>query len=266
MIIKELSYKLESLIPVKLALSFDNVGLLIGNQTSQISAIYVALDINEDVIDRAIELESNTIINHHPIIFNPIKNLSQNYSNLNILKCIQNNINVLCYHTNLDAINFGMNDELVKILGFDYNNIEILESNSLDNNAGIGRIVELKNPISIESILGNIRENLYIKNMRIVNNSNKDNIRKICIINGSGNSLIKQCYGKLVDLVITGDTTYHTAFEAYNNNLSIIDIGHFNSENIVYLNTMRNILNKLNISSKVNVFYDDVLKDVYRYV
>lgn len=263
--IGEFINKMELLVPSNLALTYDNVGLLIGNMESDITGLYISLDINEDIINKLLDLKINTVIIHHPIIFNPIKNLSFRYDNIDILKCIKHDINVLCYHTNLDMINNGINDELINILEFEYNNMSILEPSKIDSNLGIGRILDLATPLNINLIIDKIRTNLYINNMRLVNNRN-DNINRICIINGSGNSLIKLCYGKNIDLVITGDITYHTAFEAHKNNLSILDIGHFNSENAAYMNVMKNIFRTLDIGDNLNIVYDDILTDIYNYI
>ncbi|AID44485.1 Hypothetical protein SFBmNL_00577 [Candidatus Arthromitus sp. SFB-mouse-NL] len=263
--ISEFIDRMELLVPSNLALSYDNVGLLIGNMESDITGLYISLDINEDIINKILDLKINTVITHHPVIFNSIKNLSFQYDNTDILKCIKHDINVLSYHTNLDMINNGVNDELINILKFEYNNISILEPSEIDSNLGIGRIVDLSRPLNINVIIDKIKTNLYINSMRLVNNRN-DSINRICVINGSGNSLIKLCYGKNIDLVITGDITYHTAFEAYKNRLSILDIGHFNSENIAYMNVMKKICRILDINDNLNIVYDDILTDIYNYI
>lgn len=261
----ELIQKLEKIMPSYIALSFDNVGLLIGNNNSIVTGIYVALDINSEIIRTMISKGINTIITHHPIIFKPFKDLTYNESNYKVIECIKNDINVICCHTNLDAIIGGINDELVNILGLSYCESSILESNLSNSKVGIGRILKLKDLLNIDEIIYIIKNKLNIGGIRVVGYEKLKKIRNICIINGSGNSLISYCFNKDIDLVITGDITYHTAFEANENNLSIIDIGHFNSENNAYKSSIRKILKSLNIGSII-IVYDDILKDVFKYM
>lgn len=263
--IKQLLDNIENVVPSKLSLDFDNVGLLIGNYESTITGIYVTLDINNKIIEEVYENKINTIISHHPIIFNSLKKIINYGENDNkLIKCILNNINVITYHTNLDAINGGMNDQFVKFLGFDYKNLEILSLNRLDNTVGIGRILELLEPTSIELIIKNIKDKFNIDVLRMVDSGNKY-IQKICLINGSGNGMINECFNKNIDLVITGDISYHTAFDALENSVSLIDMGHFNSENIIYKNVMERILRDI-VDKDIKVYYDNLLTDVYKYV
>lgn len=61
-------------------------------------------------------------------------------------------------------------------------------------------------------------------------------IKRVALTTGSGCSLIKSIKA---DCFLTGDIKYHDAMEAKSINLSMIDIGHFESERflqIFYLN------------------------------
>lgn len=264
MTIGELLNKLHNVVPKKIAMSFDNVGLLIGNELEEVKGVYVTLDINEEVIEFVINNKINTIISHHPIIFSPLKQiLNSNNVQRKIIKCIENNINVICCHTNLDAVKNGMNDYLIEFLGFEYEKVEILEINELDNNCGIGRILTLKQPMEYLEVIKKVKTVFKVEKLRCVN-SNKEIVNRICLINGSGNSMIKDCFNKNVDVVITGDITYHTAFDSIENQINLIDIGHFTSENEIYLNLMRKLLNSIDVNK--NIYFDTLLKEVYTYM
>lgn len=255
----------ENIIPNKLALNFDNVGLLIGDYDKDINGIYLCLDINEKVINKVKKYNINTIISHHPVIFNPINRIvKDNILSKKIMDCISNNINIISYHTNLDIVVNGMNENMVKILNFDYIDIDILDINEWDDKCGIGRIIKLRETLDIKFIIQEIKQKFKIHTLKFVD-SGVQKINKICLINGSGNSLIKKCLNRGIDLVITGDITYHTAFEALENGLSLIDMGHFNSENIVYMESMKYFIKKF-IKEDINIYFDDILTDVYKYV
>lgn len=265
MIIREFINRIEKIVPQNIALSFDNVGLLIGNEEDDISGIYISLDITDEIIEYVHKNKINTIVTHHPLIFNSFKRfVNYNAISRKIRKCISYGINVIAYHTNLDAVINGMNDELVKSLGFMYKNMEILELNKINSEYGIGRILDVVEPINIDYIINHIKKLFNLDTIRIID-SGKTEMSRICIINGSGNSMVSSCFGKEVDLIITGDITYHTAFEAKENNITIIDIGHFHSENMVYKKVMKRIIDNI-IVDDINIYCDDLLSDVYRYL
>lgn len=60
-------------VPFSTAESWDNVGLLIGDENQQVNGILTALDCTEEVVDQAIDKNINIIIAHHPLIFKGIK-------------------------------------------------------------------------------------------------------------------------------------------------------------------------------------------------
>ena len=82
---------LNEIAPMKYALSFDNVGLLVGNAESEVSGIVVSLDITDKVIDEAKGCGANLIVSHHPVIFDPMKSVvSGNTTANHVIKMIEN--------------------------------------------------------------------------------------------------------------------------------------------------------------------------------
>ena len=63
----------------------------------------ITIDTTEEVVDEAIKNDCNLIITFHPIIFDGLKNITeQTYVERIVFKAIQNNINIYAIHTNLD--------------------------------------------------------------------------------------------------------------------------------------------------------------------
>lgn len=108
-------------VPFSTAESWDNVGLLIGDENQQVNGILTALDCTEEVVDQAIDKNINIIIAHHPLIFKGIKNIVQTGYGKIIRKLIQNDINLIAMHTNLDVNPSGVNKMLADTL--DLNNV-----------------------------------------------------------------------------------------------------------------------------------------------
>ena len=129
--IKSLIKKLEKNFPKNIAESWDNVGLLVGDESREITKVQVSLDATEEVIDHAIEVGANLIITHHPIIFSGIKNVtSKNLMGRKLLKLIENKIAVYSMHTNLDSAKSGLNQYICEKLGVKTS--KILDEKNMD--------------------------------------------------------------------------------------------------------------------------------------
>ncbi|MFP4660722.1 MAG: Nif3-like dinuclear metal center hexameric protein [Halanaerobiales bacterium] len=116
----------ERLAPEDLACEWDNVGLQVGNKTSEITRVLISLDINNEVIDEAIKKDCQLIMAHHPLIFKGVKIITEDsYQGQLLYKAIQNNLNIYIMHTNLDLAQNGLNDYLASILEVDV--IDILD-------------------------------------------------------------------------------------------------------------------------------------------
>lgn len=118
MIIQDVINYLEELSPLAYAEDFDNVGLLVGHKSTQITGILVTLDTLETVVDEAIENNCNLIVSFHPIIFKGLKKLTgANYVERVVIKAIKNNIAIFAMHTALDNAPQGVNDMICKKIG-----------------------------------------------------------------------------------------------------------------------------------------------------
>lgn len=104
--------------PKRYAMDDDPVGLHIGSLSRPVEKVLVTLDVNEDIIDEAIDKGAKLIIAHHPPIFRPLNNiLTDTPQGRMIEKCIKNDISVYAAHTNLDVAPGGVNDMLASMLG-----------------------------------------------------------------------------------------------------------------------------------------------------
>lgn len=115
--IKEVANYLESIAPLYFQEDYDNVGLLVGNSNTALTAVLITLDCTEEVIEEAINLNCNLIITHHPIIFSGLKRLNgRNHVERTIIKAIKNDIAIYTIHTNLDNVSNGVNAKIAEKL------------------------------------------------------------------------------------------------------------------------------------------------------
>ena len=118
MTIKDVTNFLEEIAPLNQAEDFDNVGLLIGKDTTKVSGVLVTLDTLEETIDEAISNNCNLVVSFHPIIFSGLKKINGNtYVERVVLKAIQNNIAIYATHTALDNSKVGVSAKMCEVLG-----------------------------------------------------------------------------------------------------------------------------------------------------
>ncbi|MGL5869684.1 Nif3-like dinuclear metal center hexameric protein [Clostridium chrysemydis] len=240
--VKDIISVMENFAPPILKEDFDNVGLMVGDKEEKVSKVLLALDCTNSVIEEAKKNNCDMIITHHPLIFKkPNRIVKDDFLGNKIIELIKNDISLYSSHTNLDSVKGGINDTIVKMLGFEFNSI-IEESNKGYDGAGLGRIVNLEEELDLNSLIEKIKSNLNVSNLRVV--KGKERLKKIAIINGSGQSFFNDCIAEGVDCIITGDTTYHFASDLKELGITIIDPGHFKTEWLVFLSVMENIIEK----------------------
>lgn len=222
---------MENYAPSCLKESYDNVGLMIGDLNAEVTSTLVALDCTLEVIMEALEKNCNLILTHHPLLFlKPNVITTETLQGKKIIELIKNNINVYSSHTNLDIVKDGLNDIIIKLLGFNkYTVIEPAVQSSEAEPQGIGRLVSLDHPTTLQQLCEKVKASLNISGFRYAGEENM-RISKIAVINGSGEDYFKASVNCGADCIITGDTSYHYVSDYMEMGLGIIDAGHFETE------------------------------------
>lgn len=118
MTINQITQKLEQLAPLVYQESYDNCGLITGNDNWDCIGVLCSLDVTENVVLEAIKNNCNLIVAHHPIVFNGLKKINgNNYVERTIIAAIKNNIAIYAIHTNLDNILHGVNNIMANQIG-----------------------------------------------------------------------------------------------------------------------------------------------------
>lgn len=116
--ISQITNFLSSRIPVSLQEDYDNSGLQIGDESREIKAALLSVDITEDIVDEAITEGIGLIISHHPLIFKGLRSITgSNYIERVIRKAILNDIAIYSAHTNLDVIKGGVSYMMAQKIG-----------------------------------------------------------------------------------------------------------------------------------------------------
>jgi len=229
----EVVQKLEALAPLRLAGSWDNVGLLVDPMTDKpIEKVLVTNDLTEAVMKEAVQLKSDLIISYHPPIFRPLKRLTANSWKERIaVNCLTNRIAVFSPHTSLDAIQGGVNDWLVKPFG--KGAVSPLEE--VEPGVGPGRILQLDNKLPLKDAVSAIKTHLGMEKVRLAvgcgcEDTHQATVSSVAVCAGSGGSVLNTPLGRKADLWLTGEMSHHEVLDAVHSGISVVLCDHSNTE------------------------------------
>ncbi len=203
------------------ALSYDNSGHLVGSLDSAVTGIVVCLDCTEEAVTQAVKEGANLIVSHHPVIFDPLKRVTDESV---VYRLIRNDISVISAHTNLDQADGGINELLAKAIGL--KNIKSLT----DSEGFVYRIGETKEPISADCFAVQVSEKLSLPVKYVGTNTH---IKRVAVCSGSGGSMLGEVAETGVDAFVTADIKHDVFLDAHSLGLVLLDAGHFNTEDII---------------------------------
>lgn len=122
MTIHEIKAYINTFAPFSSAMGYDNVGVLLGSDQTEVTKAVVSLDATMETLEYALAVGANLVITHHPVIFDPLRRLPEESV---VYQYIRHGVAVLSAHTNLDMARGGLNDLLAKrldlssVAGFD---------------------------------------------------------------------------------------------------------------------------------------------------
>lgn len=264
--VKEFHAIIEKVAPSVLKEKYDNVGLMIGDMEQHIGNILVAMDCTMEVIEEAVEKGCNFVFTHHPLLFiKPATITNETLKGKKILKLIKNDIALYSAHTNLDSAFNGINDYAAKIIG--YESIEVMDKskiNGFQEDSGIGRILELKETIVLKDLCEKVKELYSSKTLKYSGNE-KWKIKRVALINGSGQDYFSLAKDMGADCIITGDTTYHFVSDLIEEGIAVIDPGHFDTEWSAFKIVVNNLEGKLrNIGFNGNIIFSETCRNPYK--
>lgn len=215
---------IEQLAPPELAEEWDNTGLLLGSRNREVSKIMICLDVTLDALEAAIDQKADLIVSHHPVIFKGIKRINEDtVKGRQLYRAISSGICVISAHTNLDHAENGVNAKLAEALGLE--DTEVLGK-------GPGRTGFLKERMSFDDFTAHVKEKLDVPFVRTVGNA-VSGVSKVAVFCGSFDDDLEALMRSGADAVVTGDLKYHTALDAREAGLCLIDAGHFGTERVI---------------------------------
>ena len=243
--VEDIRRAVNDIAPFELAESWDNPGLLVGDPATAVSKVLTCLDVTAAAAHKAVELDCNVIVSHHPLIFKGIRNLSVGEPATATLKVLlQHDIAVIAAHTNLDIAEGGVNDTLAHLIGLDMDTLQgFVPAGKMPDGrpAFMGRIGEPeRSGLTIDDFVAQVAAALPAGQVRFVRagslhrfdatGGSATTVRRVALCSGSGAEFIPQAAAMGADTYVTGDVRYHDAQLAANLGLNLIDAGHFGTE------------------------------------
>lgn len=227
-ILRQICDFLDDFAPPHLAEEWDNVGLLVGDPSQPIQRVMTCLTITPTSAAEAVREQADLIVTHHPLPFKPLKRLtSDQTAGRLLLQLIQAGIAVHSPHTAFDSAAAGINQQLAEGLGLSA--IEPLVPAADGQPFGSGRNGKLSPPLPLDELAARLKQFLTIDRLQLVGDP-RTPIQSAAVACGSAGSFLQPALRAGCQLLVTGETNFHTCLEAEASGIALLLTGHYASE------------------------------------
>ncbi len=228
MLCRDIMEMIENTYPKHAALEWDNVGLLVGRIEKEVQKIYVALDLTDEVIEDAISKKADMIVTHHPMIFSPQKQITdEQLIGRRVVTLLQHDISYYAMHTNYDVLR--MADLASEILGLQ--DTQVLDITNPEQQEGIGRVGQLPGEMTVRECCELVKTKFGLETVKVYGDLDV-RIQRVAISPGSGKHMSEFALSKKAEAFITAEIDHHEGIDANAEGLIIIDAGHYGLEHI----------------------------------
>lgn len=200
----------------------DNSGILL-DCGEEIKGILFSLDLSERAIGAAENMGANCIFTHHPVIFMPIRSLTDCEGRC-VLSCAKAHISLISAHLNLDAAPGGIDESLMQGLGGS-------AFEAMDELTGgcYGRVYDVA-----ESSLGDFtaRTKKTFRTERVIVYGNRP-VKRVASFCGAGfdENSVRFALENGADTLVSSDGKHHLIAEAVERGLNVVLLTHYAAEN-----------------------------------
>ena len=256
--LQEIIDKIESFAPLAMACEGDNPGLMFGKRDKEIERVLVALDVDMGVIREAAEKGADLIVTHHPLMFDPIRQINEETpAGRCLLELAENGIALYSAHTNLDSAKGGLNDIFADKLGISGTKpIEITYTDENGTDYGIGRVGAIEKETTLADFATFVCKCFDLPSTNFVGDGNAK-VKTVAVCSGSGGSLLSMVSA---DVYVTGDIKYSGARNAADAGQNLVIAGHYETE-ICAMEVFKEILS----DCPLEIICSEANKNVFNY-
>jgi dinuclear metal center YbgI/SA1388 family protein len=260
---------LEQLAPLRLAESWDNVGLLLpGRRGRDISRVALAIDLTRAVVEEALERSTELVVTYHPPIFKGLQRLRWDVPmEAALLALVENGVALYSPHSALDAAETGMNHWLARQAG-DGRVEPLIPAPLVDplrsSTVGQGRVNHLARPTSVADLIERFRAGTGAPHLRLAPaDAHATSVDAVIVGAGASGSLFGAWLGRFTGraLVVSGEIRHHDALAWAEAGHVVLQLEHDASER-GFLPSLRDQLSELVPSVEVVVASAD--RPLYR--
>ncbi|MBR0256592.1 MAG: Nif3-like dinuclear metal center hexameric protein [Synergistaceae bacterium] len=210
--VRELVQHIDSFAPFELCEEWDNSGLLVGDNDSDVTRIGVCLDAVTCAVTEAHKRGCNVLVTHHPLIFRPLKRITASTEQgRTILEAARLNVSVIAAHTNWDKAYGGVNDTLAALLGL----------NDCESLGDFGLCGILGESMRTEDFAHHVRESWGLSRLDVYASAMPERVSRVALCGGAGSEFWTAAKSMGADVYITADMKYHELSDAVNDGMTI---------------------------------------------
>ena len=216
--VQEICALLDAVAPFDTQEPYDNSGLLVGDPSSRVRGVLFALDVTASVIDEALSQGANLIVTHHPLMFDPIRRITEETFEGRLLRrLIREDISLIACHTCLDKAPGGINDALAECCAL------------LDvEGEGFVRVGSLPQPMRAADLKEYLSAALQTE-VRLMGNPDAEIIR-LGLCSGAGGSEWEAAVALGAQAFLSGEIKHHHALAMAGSGIPCFECGHFATE------------------------------------
>ena len=220
---------LEEFAPQRLAEEWDNVGLLVGDAEQSVTRAMTCLTITPASADEAVARGAQLVITHHPLPFKPFKKLTTGTTpGRLLLRLIRHGVAIHSPHTAFDSAAQGINQQLAEGLGLSGIG-PLLTRPDEPTPLGSGRCGALPMAVPLAEVAERLKQFVGVQHLQVVGQLARP-IERVAVACGSAGSFLEPALRAGCDLLITGETNFHTCLEAEASGIALLLPGHYASE------------------------------------
>lgn len=223
---------LECIAPSYMKMDWDHIGLLCGRRSKPVQTVLVALDPFAHVCHEAAVRGVDVLLTHHPLIFQPLEAVTDERGvTRGLMELCAHDISAVNAHTNLDCAPGGVNDVLAELLELEA--VEVIHPGGVDaQGRPWGLLHRGTTPeLPLEAFLARVRARLHTPVLRYVDGGRA--VHRVAVGGGNCVAGMEETADAGCDTFVTADAKYNDFWKAQELGLSLIDAGHFYTENPV---------------------------------
>jgi dinuclear metal center YbgI/SA1388 family protein len=222
----------EALWPSSGAEEWDSVGVVAGATDAPVSRVHFVVDVTDATVSEAIDLESDLIIAHHPLLLRGVDTVAEEtYKGNLIARLVRAQCALLTIHTNGDRVESGTSATLAAALGLTDGRPIIAH----ESGGGMGFVGTVPRQ-SLGALAKRLASVLPATAGGVkVSGEFEQSVETVALCAGAGDSLLSNPLVRASDVFISSDLRHHPVSEfreqSYvSSNAALIDISHWAAE------------------------------------